>query len=138
MMITIDEIKENLHFAAQIMRRLPAVKVQGYNCSWPKYCMDADDYKNEKDIWMMPLPEEITIMENILEWLEYTDYETRRIVWLRSCGMGWKRMSVQTRQSRSNLIRIYNRGLKDIVEALNQPENIKKSTFLAKAYNLRN
>lgn len=138
MSITTDEIRENLIFAANIMRRLPPVKVQGYICSWPKCCMDEDDYKNEKEIWMMPLPEEITAMENILGWLEYINYETRRIVWLRSCGMGWKLMSAKTHQSRSNLIRIYNRGLKDIAEVLNKPENLKKSTFLVKAYRVMN
>ncbi|MBR1605561.1 MAG: hypothetical protein IJ660_05600 [Alphaproteobacteria bacterium] len=137
MNISIDEIKENLAFAAGIMRRLPAVRVQGYNCSWPKFCMDEDDLRNEGDIWLMPLPEEITIMENILSWLEFTSFENRRIIWLRSCGMGWKRIADRTHRSRSGLIRIYNNGLKDICETLNLPTNEKKTTLTVHSIRLR-
>ena len=137
MTISIDEIKENLHFAAGIMRRLPAVKVQGYNCSWPKFCMDEDDIRNDGEVWLMPLPDEITAMENILTWLEWTSFEKRRIIWLRSCDMGWKRISDRTHRSRSGLIRIYNSGLKEICETLNLPANEKKATLCADIVRLR-
>ena len=137
MNISIDEIKENLIFAANIMRRLPAVKAQGYHCTWPKFCTDADDFCNEGEVWLMPLPQEITAMENILSWLEYTSFENRRIIWLRSCGMGWKRISDRTHRSRSGLIRIYNSGLKEICETLNQLENIKKATYVSNLNRIR-
>ncbi|MBQ8464764.1 MAG: hypothetical protein IJ545_02005 [Alphaproteobacteria bacterium] len=118
MKITIDEIKENLVFAAKIMRRLPPVKVQGYFCSWPKFCADEDDIHSSNEVWLMPLPEEIEKMEEILDWLKFIEMEQRRIVWLRSCGMGWKQISARTHRGRSSLIRDFNASLKTILDAL--------------------
>jgi len=113
---SIDEIKENLEFAAEIMRRLPPVKVRGYFCAWPKFCSD-EDFFNTTDTWLPPLPDEIKAMEDILEWLKFTSLENRRIVWLRSCGMGWKRLSDLYHKSRSTLTRQYRNALLDIKNA---------------------
>lgn len=125
--ITIDEIKENLVFAAKIMRRLPAVKVQGYFCSWPKFCADEDDIHSSGEAWLMPLPEEVAKMEEILDWLKFVEVEKRRIVWLRSCGMGWKYISSRTHRGRSSLIRDYNSALQEIYITLTT-ELVKKTT----------
>lgn len=130
MQITIDEIKENLNFAAEIMRRLPAVKVQGYFCMWPKFCADEDIAMTEDEVWLAPLPDEIAQMEKILEWLKLTTLEKRRIIWLRSCNMGWKQISARTHRSRSTLVRDYNTGLNEIFLSLNQEENQKNDICL--------
>lgn len=126
MQMTTDEIRENLEFAAGVMRRLPAIKVQGYFCSWPKFCADEDDMCGSGDMWLSPLPSEITAMEEILEWLTFTEMKYRRIIWLRACKMGWKQIAGRTHRSRSSLIREYNFGLKEIQEALKNEKNIKK------------
>ena len=120
MKLTIDEIKENLNFAAEVMRRLPSVKVRGYFCTWPKFCREENEYIAASDTWLEPLPSEIEEMEKILEWLKYTSVDRRRIIWLRACQMGWKRMSEMCKKSRSTLCREYAWGLNDIVKALNQ------------------
>lgn len=130
MEITLDEIKENLAFAARIMRRLPAVKVQGYCCSWPKFCADEDDIRSSNEIWMLPLPEEVEKMEEILNWLTFIEVEKRRIVWLRSCGMGWKQISGRTHRGRSSLIRDYNSSIQEIYNKLTCSQNEKSDISL--------
>ena len=129
MKITIDEIKENMAFAANIMRRLPAVKVQGYLCAWPKFCYDADDFPSSENVWMMPLPEEVELMEEILEWLKWISVEKRRIVWLRACGLGWKRLCDRMHKPRSSLARDYQKALNEIQNELKTMPEIKNRYF---------
>lgn len=128
---TIDEIKENLTFAAEVMRRLPPVKVRGYFCSWPKFCSDNEIFKGDSDVWIQPLPHEVEAMEKILEWLKFTTVENRHIIWVRSCGMGWKNISLRCGKSRSSIIRMYNIGLKDIQNALENEDFSKNLHFYA-------
>lgn len=120
MIKTIEDIKEKLEFAAEIMRRLPPVKVQGYICSWPNFVRKEDEIKGTSDIWLHPLPEEITAMENILEWLRFVPLEERRLIWLRACGMGWKHLAKYCKKSRTTLDRHYNGGLNKILAALTE------------------
>lgn len=126
---TIDEIKENLVFAAEVMRRLPTVKVRGYFCAWPKFCSDNDVFSGDSDVWMPPLPHEVEAMEVILEWLKLTSVENRQIIWVRSCGMGWKNIATKCGKSRSSIIRLYNLGLQEIQNALKNNENAKNLHF---------
>ena len=130
MIITIEEIKENIAFAAEVMRRLPAIKVKGYCCAWPSFCRINKEEEYAEDVWLPPLPHEITAMEEILEWLKFTTVGNRRVVWLRACGMGWKVMSERYKKGRSTLIREYRTGLEDIKNALNSEENEKKFKVL--------
>ena len=132
MKITIDEIKENLRFAAEVMKRMPAVKVQGYFCTWPKFYGLDEDMLDTSEVWLPPLPNEIQIMEEILEWLKYTSLENRRIAWLKACGMGWKQMEKRYHSSRSTLSRQYRTALKDIKENLENDQNLNKPLFLSK------
>ena len=132
MKITSDEIKENITFAAEIMRRLPAVKMQGYLCAWPSFCRSCEEMQFAEDVWLPPLPHEISAMEKILEWLKFTSLENRRIIWLRACGMGWKTMSGKYKKGRSTLIREYNIGIKEIETALNDEKNSEKYEIVRK------
>lgn len=138
MEITIDEIKENLRFAADVMKRMPPVKVEGYFCTWPKFYTVDEDMENLSEIWLPPLPEEIKTMEEILEWLKYTSLENRRIAWLKACGMGWKQMEKRYKTSRSTLARQYKTALNDIKENLENDENLKKSLFRSNNWSERN
>ncbi len=128
MIRSIEEIKQSLSFAAMVMRRMPAVKVQGYICAWPKFFCD-EDALNQSDIWLPPLPEEVRAMEEILEWLKLIAVEERRIVWLRSCGLGWKTISSRSRKSRSTLIRQYNFALEEIQKAIEPLPESKNRYF---------
>lgn len=130
MEMTINEIKESVAFAANIMRRLPAVKVQGYLCAWPKFCYDADDFPSQSNIWMTPLPQEIETMEEILEWLKCISIDKRRIVWLRACGMGWKKICSRMNKPRSTLARDYHYALFEVQNMLKSiPETKKSKSF---------
>ena len=126
MKLSIDEIKANLEFAAEVMKRMPKVKVQGYICTWPKFCEEGNECEFSDHFWLEPLPAEIAEMEKILEWLKFTTLEKRRVVWLRACGMGWKRLSYRYKKSRSTLCREYISGLNDIKNALVAEFNSEK------------
>lgn len=127
---SIDEIKENLTFAAQIMRRLPTVRVRGYFCTWPNFKPEYGECF-VSDTWLPPLPDEIEAMERILEWLKFTNVENRRIIWLRSCGMGWKHLTHHYKKSRSTITRAYLSGLKDIQNALNDEKSFTSPKVLS-------
>ena len=118
MIITIDEIKENFKFAAEIMRRLPAVKAQGYFCAWPSYYSPAADTQDIEENWLEPLAYEISAMEEILEWLKLTRVDYRMIIWLRACGIGWKQISSRFKRGRSSVCRDYSLGLEEIRQGL--------------------
>ena len=73
----------------------------------------------------------VEAMEKILEWLKFTTVENRHIIWVRSCGMGWKNISLRCGKCRSSIIRMYNIGLKDIQKALENEESSKNLHFYA-------
>lgn len=86
-----DEIKR----AVATMKALPPVKVQGYFSLLSRIIpaevtsADADD-----PIRFHPLPSDITRMDWVIEhWLVLLDCDTRKLVWSRCAGMGWKRLS---------------------------------------------
>jgi len=86
-------IEERFVEAAEVMKRLPNVRVPGHFNTWPKMMQEfADMIGQEPRPMRLPPPsaEAITRMEQTLEWLRWLDAADAKIVWLRATGERWK------------------------------------------------
>jgi hypothetical protein len=78
--------------AAQTMRKLPPVRVQGYKCQWPNVLYDAHEvfFQEGEQPRLGPAnTKEVTRMDETLEWLRLVDAAQRRLIWMRgtkACG----------------------------------------------------
>ncbi|MBR1648003.1 MAG: hypothetical protein IJ689_00200 [Alphaproteobacteria bacterium] len=116
-MITLKEKKESLQkklrFAARIMRLLPDVKRPRLKQFWPD--MKHDD--SEKADWesssprLRPNPQEISLMEKILEWYRPLDAFETKLVWQRALGKPWKILCHELARSRSSLAACYSEAI---------------------------
>ena len=90
---TIEMVEERLVEAADVMRRLPPVRVPGYFSTWPKMVVEFADRVGQQPEPMRlppPSPSAISRMEEALGWLHWLEPIDAKIVWLRASGMRWK------------------------------------------------
>ena len=86
-------VEERFVEAADVMRRLPEVKVPGYFSTWPKIIHDFADRVEQEPKPLSrprPSPDAISRMEETLGWLTWLEPLDARIVWLRASGERWK------------------------------------------------
>jgi hypothetical protein len=90
---TIEIVETRLEDAAQVMRRLPPVRVPGYFNTWPSMMVEfADCVGREPRPMRLPPPSSIAItrMEEALDWLRWLEPEDAKLVWARSDRTPWK------------------------------------------------
>lgn len=116
-MTEIEELKQKLEFAADIMKRLPSVRANGYGSGWPEML-----YTLAEIIEQEPEPsrqqansQEVSEMERILDWLKPLDAFETKLVWKRACRVPWKVLSYDFRADRTTLWRKYDRALAKIL-----------------------
>jgi len=85
-------VEERLVEAADVLRRLPEPRIQGYFNTWPEICRTFDDKVGLEPgrMRVAPSPEAISRMEETLTWTFGLDDLDGRIVWLRAMGERWK------------------------------------------------
>lgn len=86
-------VSERLVEAAETMKRLPQVRVQGYYNSWPTILRGFADRVGEAAAPLRrppPSPAAITRMEETLGWLRWLDPDDARLVWMRAEGGRWR------------------------------------------------
>ncbi|GAB4119004.1 MAG: hypothetical protein Kow00104_01130 [Rhodothalassiaceae bacterium] len=89
---TKELVEERLIEAADVMKRLPEVRVQGYFNLWPKVIYEFADLVGQEPPRMkrpVPPPDAISRMEETLEWLHWLDGEDAKLVWMRAEGKRW-------------------------------------------------
>ncbi len=87
------QVEERLVEAADVLKRLPEEKVQGYYSVWPQYIYEfADLVGQEPRQTRLPPPSaaSITRMDESLRWLNWLEPDDARIAWLRVSGTPWK------------------------------------------------
>ncbi len=89
---TVETVAERFQEAAQIARRLPPVKVQGYVCLWPEIVRQPwERYAVEDAQWRFPpSAQAIERMEETMRWVVWLREEDRHLVWMRARGLKWK------------------------------------------------
>jgi len=86
-------VEERFAEAADVMKRLPGVRVPGYFNTWPKMVVEFADRVGQEPQPMRlppPSPAAISRMEETLGWLVWLDPVDAKIVWLRANGERWK------------------------------------------------
>jgi hypothetical protein len=86
-------IQERFIEAADVMKRLPDVRVPGYFNTWPKVLREFADLVGQEAVPMCrprPSPDAISRMEETLGWLLWLEPLDAKIVWLRATGERWK------------------------------------------------
>ena len=97
-------IEERFVEAADVMKRLPDVRVPGYYNIWPKIlCEFADLVGQEPPRFRRPppAPDAISRMEETLEWMQWLETMDAKIVWLRANGERWKAICYQVGLARA-------------------------------------
>lgn len=110
---TLDDIKMRIESAVYVMKLLPPVKVQGYHSTMPDiiYTPQEIAFMDRKPIKTRPTTEQITQMDEVLEWLEVLEPWERKLVWKRGARIPWKVLSYEFGLHRSNLSRHYEKAL---------------------------
>lgn len=86
-------VEARLEEAADTLRRLPSIKVQGYFSTWPPIIRDFWDAFGWHDAEVRlgpPSPQAIDLMDETLQWLRWLEPDEVRLVWLRAEGVRWK------------------------------------------------
>ena len=86
-------VDEHLTEAADILKRMPEVKAQGYFSTWPQWTYDFGDLVGqETPLLRRPFPSAAAIsrMERTLSWTVGLDPVDAKIIWLRAYGTRWK------------------------------------------------
>lgn len=86
-------IEERFIEAADVMRRLPNVRVPGHFNTWPKMLCEFADLVGQEPTRLRrppPAPAAISRMEEALGWLRWLEPADAKIVWLRATGERWK------------------------------------------------
>lgn len=111
--LTLDEIKNRIESAVYVMKLLPPVKAQGYRSTMPDIIYTPQELilMDKKPIKIRPTSEQITQMDEVLEWLELLEPWERKLVWKRGTRIPWKVLSHEFGLQRSNLCRHYEKAL---------------------------
>lgn len=114
---TIEEIKNRIESAVYVMKLLPPVRAQGYRSAMPDIIYTPQEivFMDRKPLKPRPTQEQISQMDEVLEWLEVLEPWERKLVWKRGARIPWKILSYEFGLHRSNLCRHYERALVKIL-----------------------
>ncbi len=119
---TATMVEERLEEAADTLRRLPPVKVQGYFSAWPpivREFWEAFGWEEPRIRRGPPSPAAITRMDEAMEWLSWLEPEDAKLVWARADRMPWKVACYRFGKSRAALWRHWVGSLQLIAIFLN-------------------
>ena len=122
MTTSLSIVESALKQAAQTLRSLPHKTFAGYASYWP------DVVRSTPESWLArpyqthaphkSTPQEISAMDEVLNWLFILTPEERRIVWARACNIPWRALEDHDGRSHVTLRKIHVRGLTSIALAL--------------------
>lgn len=93
---TVTDVADRFEEAAQTLKRMPPVKVQGYFNAWPEIVRTVMEQLQADRLPMRlgpPTPDAISRMEETIQWIFWLDdEEERRLIWLRAERVYWKQI----------------------------------------------
>ncbi len=134
-------VEERLEEAADVLKRLPEQKVQGYFNVWPDMVQSfADLVGQTPDPMRRPPPSAASIsrMDETLTWMNHLDAEDARLVWMRAERTPWKGICWRFGVSRATASRRWQYGLcvialklngKRVFQVRRKRQSIKKPVF---------
>lgn len=115
---TRDLVEARLIEAADVMKRLPERRMQGYFTLWPKIAYEFSDLVGQEPPRLKrpaPAPDAISRMEAALPWLTWLEPDDAKLVWARADGTPWKPICWRFGISRATAARRWEYGLSVIV-----------------------
>lgn len=105
----IDEIKARLKEAADVIRRIPKVNgPQGYATAWPDFVRSATEAYGYDSLSVKPPPPSNDQIDNAwkaMEWLNYLDGKSQKMLWAWANGMAVWRLAQWHNMSEAKLRR---------------------------------
>jgi hypothetical protein len=86
-------IEERFVEAADVMKRLPNMRVPGYFNTWPKMLLEFADLVGQEPPRLRrppPAPDAISRTEETLGWLRWLEADEARLIWMRAEGTPWR------------------------------------------------
>jgi len=117
-------VAERLEEAADTLRRLPPVRVQGYVSAWPAVVRDACEAYGWDEARLRlgpPSPQAIDRMDAALRWLAWLTPDEAQLVWLRAERVRWKTIAHWFCVDRTTAWRHWTCALIKIATRLNSP-----------------
>ena len=115
-------VEERLVEAADTLKRLPEVRMQGYFSTWPRVLVEFGDLVGlTPEPMRLPPPPAAAIsrMEAALPWLTWLEPEDAKLVWARAEGTPWKPICWRFGIARATAHRRFEYGLSVIAWRLN-------------------
>ena len=114
--MTIDEIKKKIAFAAKVLRALPDKQMRGCISSWPQVLYSPEELLEQEVLpnRYRPTPAEISEMECVLDWFKPLNALETKIVWCRANNVPWKIIGEELGYHRSKLDEKYRIALAKI------------------------
>jgi hypothetical protein len=122
-------VEARLHEAADVMKRLPEVRVQGYYSLWPKMLAEFSDLVGQEPQRLKrppPSPDAISRIEETLGWLRWLEAEDAKLAWARAERTPWKMICWRFGIARATAHRRWQYVLSVIVWRLNRRPVPKK------------
>lgn len=117
---TAEIVERRFEEAFVTLSRLPPAVTLGYHNLWPDIRYSKLELLMQKSDRYRPkaLPEDISKMEETLQWILWVDIPDRKLIWKRAAGVPWKAIISDTRLSRTTLWTQYKLALSQIAERL--------------------
>ena len=114
---TIEEIKDHIESAVYVMKLLPPVRAQGYRSAMPDIIYTPQEivFMDRKPFKPRPIQEQISQMDEVLEWLEVLEPWERKLVWKRGARIPWKFLCREFGVCRSNINKKYDIAIMKIL-----------------------
>ena len=119
---TVTDVADRFEEAAQTLKRLPPVKVQGYSSTWPEIVRTVMEQLQADRLPMRlgpPLPDAISRMEETINWVFWLEEDERRLVWLRAARVPWRPICWQLGCGRTKAWQMWTIALLKIATRLN-------------------
>jgi hypothetical protein len=119
---TRQHVEERLIEAADVLKRLPDVRVQGYFSLWPKIAYEFSDLVGQEPRHTRrppPSPQAISRMEATLTWLSWLEPDDAKLLWARAERTPWKAICWRFGIARATAHRRWEYGLCLIAWRLN-------------------
>jgi hypothetical protein len=115
-------VEDRLIEAADVLMRLPDVRIHGYYALWPKMIPEFSNLVGQdppKHPRPPPSPEAISRMEQTMSWLTWLEPQDAKLVWARAERSPWKLLCWQFGVSRATAHRRWEYALSLITWCLN-------------------
>lgn len=122
---TIDDVAARFAEAADVGRRLPSVRVQGYFNTWPAIVHREWETLSATEKPLQHLPPTPAAIERMLEtirWTQWLEEEQRHLVWMRAKQYEWRDICRRFGCDRTTAWRRWHKALLIVALNLNTKE----------------